>query len=211
MLILHAAWLTPAGKTPAQFTVWGEADYPSARRPDGTLDTSLARRASGSGGRPRRIPTHPFGASPELLWAHLPLPDPAGQASDVLVRLPTRGGAPLPSRPFLGGAGGRGRGPVTPQTWRTPALGFAPPDALAQLINLAEEPAPGVDYGPDLAFWRAALDAARDRERFDQLAAAMPPAARAGARSCSRPPVSACASGSDQSPPTRPRRAAWRA
>jgi SNF2 family DNA or RNA helicase len=202
MLSLHAAWLSALGESPAWLALWGETDPEAGPR--------LAGR--------RRAGPHPFSASIELIRPQLPLADAPGESATLCAWLPTRGGAPVPARPIWGAPKGAGRGALALRAWAVPALTVAPLDAFAQLMRLPDEPAPGVDYGAGLLFWRAAarfalellagqrflpalvegengaravwqavLEAPPDQARFDALAAAMPPAARAVTRAATDP------------------------
>ncbi|MEU7615875.1 SNF2-related protein [Micromonospora rifamycinica] len=115
MLVVHGSWLVGAG-----LAIWAE---------DSTRPTQVPRRP---GRAPRERP-HPFAAGPDALGALLG-DRPAGT---VLLTLPTRAGAPLHSPELVPTAVGEpARGPVTLAGWRTPALRYAPDDALALLGDL---------------------------------------------------------------------------
>ncbi|MEU1889104.1 DEAD/DEAH box helicase [Micromonospora sp. WMMD987] len=115
MLVVHGSWLVGAG-----LAIWAE---------DSTRPTQVPRRP---GRAPRERP-HPFAAGPGMLGALLG-DRPAGT---VLLTLPTRAGAPLHSPELVPTAVGEpAHGPVTLAGWRTPALRYAPDDALALLGDL---------------------------------------------------------------------------
>jgi SNF2 family DNA or RNA helicase len=197
MLVLHAAWLPKTNRAPARLALWGETNAPAP-----------ARRGRGPRAK-ANTPPHPFSASAESLSGALRLPElnARGEALSVIARLPSTGGEPQPSRPFLREAEPKGKPKLA--AWQAPALAFAPLDALALLVNLDDD-APGLDLGADLRFWQAAarfalellaggryrptlvedgqtlhalwkpaLDSHADQSRLDGLRRAMPPAARA--------------------------------
>src|SRR5262245_35203079 len=96
MIVLHGSWLSRTAMAPASFALWGETSQP-------TTTTPRPR------GRPRVSPggvaahAHPFGATAAELRKTLPDPDLGDSAleAQILARLPTLGGEPQPSRPFL--------------------------------------------------------------------------------------------------------------
>ncbi len=197
MLVLHAAWLPAAAATPACLALWGEVEVPARGR---------------RGPRPKKALRHPFAASHEALTALLShdLLEEQPEAVAVVARLPTAGGEPQASRPYLREAARTG--PVTLGAWRVPALACGPLDTLALLINLSGD-TPGLDLGvsarywqkvarfalqllaqgqyvPALvgdegetrALWRPLLDVPPNAAIFNQLISAMPAAARAVTR-----------------------------
>jgi SNF2 family DNA or RNA helicase len=215
MIVVHGSWLPQTDSAAGQFILWGETAQAMASVP----------RARG---RPRKTPggvtahVHPFAATIPELSAALPdasLREEAAE-SQILARLPTIGGEPQPSRPFLRERTAEGS-PVL-GSWALSALAFGPASAVALLAGLPppDDITPGVDIGADLRFWGAAarfalellagqrfvpaliadgeqilarwrplLDASEDRERFDQLVAAMPPACRSLARDSKEQPL----------------------
>ena len=96
MIVLHGSWLPQGDKVAGQFILWGETGQ----------DVAQAPRARG---RPRKAPgglaahAHPFAATITELIAALPDPElrDAAVECQLLARLPTIGGEPQPSRPFL--------------------------------------------------------------------------------------------------------------
>ena len=199
-LIVHAAWLPQTEETAACFALWGEA---------GQSDTLLVRAR----GRTRDARPHPFAASAEALREALPLPElnEAAVAGSLVAQLPSAGARPLPSRPFLSEPAPAAK--IRLGAWTLPALLFTPLDSLTLLINVdietpgrvagpdlrfwiaaarfALELVAGQRYLPALitsgtvcrAVWRPQFDLPDDQARFDKLAGAMPPAARAVTRS----------------------------
>ncbi len=189
MLVLHAGWLPKAGHNPAVLALWGETDLPQPRR----------SAAPSAGPAP-----HPFAASPEAVRAALPETDTKASPLKLIARLPSAGGSPLPSQPFLRESAPRGKPGLA--AWQVPALGLRPADAAAMLVGLDDD-APG---GDDLRFWQAAarfalelvvgqrflpalvehgeqwlaqwqplLGTPNDQASLQRLIQAMPPAARA--------------------------------
>ncbi len=151
MIVVHGSWLPAAGDAGPSFAIWGEVaeDTASTSRP-----RARARKKEGQGA-PH---PHPFGASaPALLnaLANSELAENAAQ-SDIIVRLPTLGDTPLPSRPFLRENEPEGTPTLAP--WRVTGLLFKPGDALALLARLPapDDTTPSVDIGEDLRFWAAA-------------------------------------------------------
>ncbi len=189
MLILHTAWLPPTPATPPRLALWGETNTaPAARK-------SKARR---------RLALHPFSATFEELQRALPLSDLSAEPTPLIARLPTLGGEPQPSRPYLRETLTTGQ--LTLQTWQIPALTFAPRDALALLINFTAESPLGDGarywqtaarwvlhlltrqrYLPALveagdgwrAVWKPLFDSQEEQTQLEMLVKALPPAARA--------------------------------
>jgi SNF2 family DNA or RNA helicase len=158
MLVLHAGWLPAADHHAPLFVLWAESSGPTRRPPTG------AQRRQGAA-------QHPFAATEAALRAGLGPADwlTTAKRTAIVVRLPTAGGEPLPSRPFLRAGADEGRptrrgrrdkrkaSAVTLGQWRVPALALAPVDALAGLFSLAgTDDTPEVEVGPDLHFWRQA-------------------------------------------------------
>ena len=202
MLVLHAAWLPTTAAAPAGLALWAEVVAPAR-----------ARR----GPLPKSAAPHPFAASHAVLTPLL-LPELLEEPCEpltLIARLPTAGGEPRPSRPFLREAARPG--PVTLRGWRVPALVCRPVDSLALLISLSGD-TPGLDLGagagywqavarfalqlltqgqyvPALAgnegetraFWRPLLELPPNEASFKQLLDAMPSAARALARAARDP------------------------
>ncbi len=170
MLILHASWLPKLGKTSPVLVIWGEA----------SSDLAPRRARSKRTGTKRAAPPHPFSAPTEALKNALPLPGLRRITPETVavVRLPSRGGEPQPSRPFLRESAGRGK--LMLAAWQAPALAFEPITALELLINFdpstgsgqaLNEESPGLDpstgspapqaqagqaLSADLHFWNAA-------------------------------------------------------
>ena len=129
MLLFHAAWLPKTNSTPARLALWGETDQTPASR----------RRSTAT----KRLAPHPFGASPEALQAALPLPDLTAKPAMLVARLPSAGGEPQPSRPFLRERAAQGKAILA--TWRVPALTFTQRDAVALLIHFDQKVAGGAE------------------------------------------------------------------
>ena len=127
MVVLHAAWSRTSG-----LCLWGEHDE---------------RRRRGAADR------HPFGCAGMRLRAAMAQPGhglPAGvHDADVVLLLPTRTGAPLPSPELLQGRGpGAGRSGLRP--WRVPALAIDPEAAVDLLLS--RPPAPGLGLAVGASF-----------------------------------------------------------
>ncbi|SCF43998.1 non-specific serine/threonine protein kinase [Micromonospora mirobrigensis] len=142
MLVIHGVWLVGVG-----LAVWAEeSSRPSAapRRP---------------GRAPRERP-HPFAVDPGELAAVLA--DRPGRWASVLLRLPTRAGAPLDSPELVRATvAGPVRGPVTLAGWRAPALVYAPDAALGLLTALDDLDGAAVP-GADLRHLAQVAEFARD-------------------------------------------------
>ncbi len=117
MLVIHGSWLVGAG-----LAVWAE---------DSARPVTAPRRP---GRAPRERP-HPFAADHAGLAAALG--GHPGEATTVLLTLPTRAGSPLDSPELVRAAvTDRARGRVTLAGWRAPALVYAPDAALPLLRAL---------------------------------------------------------------------------
>jgi SNF2 family DNA or RNA helicase len=207
MLILHASWLAASGAEPAGLALWGETDQ-AEKSPKSRGRRAISRPAA-----------HPFSASAEVLQSVLPRAElKSGTRTAVLVaRLPSAGGEPQPSRPFLREtASAATKVSLTP--WEVSALIFTPADALDLLINLQEAAGTGLVLGADAAFWTSAarfvfellagqrylptlvedeagwralwrpvVEAGDDQAKLEKLAGNMPPAARAVGREAAEP------------------------
>src|SRR5215468_6433473 len=96
MIVLHGSWLPESGSVAARFALWGEVAQfgASPPRPRGRP----RKGAGGVGAHP-----HPFAAPATALYGALPVPSLADEAAErqIVAQLPTAGGEPLPSRPFL--------------------------------------------------------------------------------------------------------------
>ncbi len=158
MIVLHGSWLPESGGVAARFALWGEVAQPGASRP-----RPRGRPRKGAGGVGAH--PHPFAATTAALYAALPVASLADDATElpIVAQLPTAGGEPLPSRPFLR-EGGAPRGTPALSSWAVTALAFAPADALALLASLPppDDTTPGLDIGADLRFWGAAARFALD-------------------------------------------------
>jgi len=149
MLILHAGWLPETTSAPASLAVWGETDQPPAAR--------------GPASAAKGLPPHLFSAALKALKAAWPLPDVATDPARLAVRLPTRGGEPQPSQPWLRESAATGK--VTLAAWRVPALSVPAGAALAVLLQLD----PDAPLADDVRFWQAAARLAQDllvRQRY---------------------------------------------
>ncbi|MFR9774890.1 SNF2-related protein [Micromonospora sp. MS34] len=127
MLVIHGSWLVGTG-----LAVWAE---------DSARPATTPRRP---GRAPRERP-HPFAADHAALAAALG--EHPGEASSVLLTLPTRAGAPLDSPELVRAAvADRVRGRVTLAGWRAPARLYAP-DAALPLLRALDQLAgvPGAD------------------------------------------------------------------
>ncbi|HEU5101812.1 MAG TPA: SNF2 helicase-associated domain-containing protein, partial [Roseiflexaceae bacterium] len=151
MIVLHGSWLPQMESVTGRFFLWGETAQPVAQAP-----RARGRARKSSAGVAAHA--HPFAATVAELIAALPDPELRDEAleSQLLARLPTVGGEPQPSRPFLRERIAEGS-PVL-GNWAIPALAFEPASAVALLASLPppDDTTPGVDIGADLRFWGAA-------------------------------------------------------
>jgi SNF2 family DNA or RNA helicase len=202
MLLLHAAWLPRSAAASACPALWGETNAPEpARKPKGRRAKAASPHHPFSATAESLKKSLPV---PELKWRD--------NAAALIARLPTAGGEPQPSRPLLRerAAGGRSTlagwsvpaltfpagdalsllinlsaGDSTPglalaadaRYWQTAAR-----FALELIVGQRYAPALVEEDGGWAARWRPLLDSQSDQQRFDQLARAMPPSARALAR-----------------------------
>ncbi|MCW3840322.1 DEAD/DEAH box helicase [Micromonospora yasonensis] len=141
MLVIHGSWLVGAG-----LAVWAE---------DSARPATTPRRP---GRAPRERP-HPFAADHAALAAALG--EHPGEATTVLLTIPTRAGAPLDSPELVRVAvADRVRGRVTLADWRAPALVYAPDVALPllrALDQLAGVPGASLRHLSELAGFAADL------------------------------------------------------
>ncbi|HKV39912.1 MAG TPA: DEAD/DEAH box helicase, partial [Blastocatellia bacterium] len=199
MLILHASLAGADNPAFTRLLIWGES-RDQFRRAD-----HKGRRGHG-----RSVPDHPYAASIQSLTKFLlDLGVDDWEVKTVPARLPSLGSIPKPSRPYL--LDSEPEGDLGFKEWKVPAASLKPVDALGLLaVERAEDDsAPGIEFGPDLEFWKKAgrfvlelLAGQRflpeladtgngivatwrpalqpdDRYRFDRLAASMPGSARA--------------------------------
>ncbi|MCX6026666.1 MAG: DEAD/DEAH box helicase [Chloroflexi bacterium] len=193
MQILHAAWLPQTDTAPARLALWGEAARGAFPRRKSRVST--------------RLTLHPFTATTDELTSALPLADLEAEPVTLVARLPTVGDEPQPSGPFLRENSAEGKPAL--RAWRVTALAFAAREALALLVNFAEEAPLGADarfwqaaarlaldllvrqrYLPALvksgerwlARWRPLLDSQEEQALLERLVKALPPAARAVTR-----------------------------
>src|SRR5262245_9195323 len=177
MLILHGSFLSETDGRQSRFAVWGESlEQPpephedrSTRRPPrsefraGDSRSYAARRTLRSKARvpksaPRARP-HPFAASQDDLMEAIGGWVPGMDREDLLVlaQLPTIADRPCPSRELMSESGAPDSHPHL-DLWRVPAIGIAPPDALALLLRMPsqDDRGPAASIGSDMIFWRAA-------------------------------------------------------
>jgi SNF2 family DNA or RNA helicase len=114
VLVVHGVWHR------GRLLLWGE---------DATAAAPAPRRSGG-------ISRHPYAVAPPALAAAVDLPAVAHAADQVVLHLPTRGGAPVAS-PELVRDEPEPTGRLTLRRWRVPALAYQPDQALPVLRALA--------------------------------------------------------------------------
>jgi SNF2 family DNA or RNA helicase len=213
MIVLHGSWL-PASGSDAPFALWAETAQPEAqptrprgrpRKGAGGITARAHPFAAAAAELYQVLPTPELAdeVTEERLIARLPTLADEPQPSRPFLRERAASGSPalaswvVPALTFApaGALELLAALPATDDT--TPGVdvgadlrfwGLAARFALELLAGQRFVPALVAEGDAYMARWRPLLDAPADRERFDQLAAAMPPACRALARNADDQP-----------------------